>query len=477
MIDKYIEKDIVRQVKVTEYLFELKQIDIQQVADLLGVSRMTIKRDIERILLLDSRIQLVEEKGVHTTINFWPEATRYELIKKVYNQSYFLKVCYLYLSGERNYLKISEREHISVAKVFSVKKKVEEFFKKVGVMTEDGRFEEDEFKHRLITLTIWMRIDFFQATIDRRILVNAKKIVDQLMKLFSNELNSREKHFLTLNVYMALKRNGRNLNFPERVKYVYRKEIYIKIRKLLSNYHLNDNEINYLTFMYNLLNHNLTNYYYLEIEYFQIRKRAMQEYPELIELIHQFELTFQRDLAKEPLFEKALWRFLTSLSYNRAMLLVEKNHFITEIQRNFCNKVKALIIEWSQKNNYVIFLTQSSVETFCLQVQDLLIQNDMTRIWHIFIVAEDEFSHIVYREWMNRRLNPENMTIDQSLYYSLDQLPAYIDSSSSIIICERSLTSFPFDEYQGVKLFPTSLVSVDEDFQHLVDYLFYRYNK
>lgn len=472
MIDKYIEKDIVRQAKVTEYLFELKRIDTQQVADLLGVSRMTIKRDIERISLLDSRIQLVEEKGVHTTINFWPEATRYELIKMVYNQSYFLKVCYLYLLGERNYLKISEREHISVAKVFSVKKKVEEFFKKIGVMTEDSQFVEDEFKHRVITLTIWMRLDFVKETIDRRVLVDAQKIVDQLIELFSNELNIREKHFLTLNVYMSLKRNGKNLNFPERIKYIYRKDIYLKIRKLLSKYDLNDNEIKYLSITYNLLNHNLTNYYYLEIEYYQIRKKIMQEHPELIELIQKFELTFQRDLAKEPLFEKALWRFLISLLYNRSMLLVEKNHFLEESQRNFCNKVKGLIIEWTQTKNDVIFLNQSSVETFCLQVQDLLIRNDASRIWHIFIVAEDEFSHMVYREWINLRLNPEKMRIDQLLYYSLNQLPAYIDSSGSIIICERSLSSFPFEEYQGVKLFPTSLFSVDKDFQQLVDYLF-----
>ena len=28
----------------------------------------------------------------------------------------------MYLKGERNYLKISEKEHISVAKVFSLKK-------------------------------------------------------------------------------------------------------------------------------------------------------------------------------------------------------------------------------------------------------------------------------------------------------------------------------------------------------------------
>lgn len=472
MIDTYIEKDIVRQVKVTEYLFELKQINTQKVANLLKVSRMTIRRDIDKILLLDPRIQLMEEKVGYVTVNFWPGATRYELIQKLYKQSYFLKICASYLLGERNYLKISEKEHISVAKVFSVKKKVEEFFKRAGVMTKEGQFLKDEFKYRLIILTIWMRSDFFKTMTDRRILINAQKIVDQFMDVFSNELNFREKNFLILNVYLSLKRNEKPLKFPERVKYIYREEIYVKLEKLLVPYHLNKNEVNYLTIMYNLLNHNLTNYYYLELEYYQIRKTSIQKFPKIIELIQQFELVFHRELAKDILFEKSLWRFLVSVSYNRSMLLVEKNYFIEEGQKKLCKKVEDLMIDWSRRNEYAIFLNQKSIEKFCLQVQDLLVRNDMTKIWHIFIVAESEFSHIVYREWIRRRLNTEQMVIDQALYYSLDQLPVYIGSDSSIIICERSLASFPFDEYQGVKLFPTSLFSVDKDFQCLFEYLF-----
>ncbi|EGP5661842.1 hypothetical protein DSH85_13620, partial [Enterococcus faecium] len=61
MIESYVEKDIMRQVKITEYLFELKQIDIQKIADLLEVNRITIKRDIEKILTIDSRIQLIKQ--------------------------------------------------------------------------------------------------------------------------------------------------------------------------------------------------------------------------------------------------------------------------------------------------------------------------------------------------------------------------------------------------------------------------------
>lgn len=128
MIESYVEKDIMRQVKITEYLFELKQIDIQKIADLLEVNRITIKRDIEKILTIDSRIQLIKQTSSIMIVEFWPEATRYELIKKIYAQSFFLRICAMYLKGERNYLKISEKEHISVAKVFSLKKRVEDFF-------------------------------------------------------------------------------------------------------------------------------------------------------------------------------------------------------------------------------------------------------------------------------------------------------------------------------------------------------------
>lgn len=82
MIESYVEKDIMRQVKITEYLFELKQIDIQKIADLLEVNRITIKRDIEKILTIDSRIQLIKQTSSIVIVEFWPEATLYELIKK-----------------------------------------------------------------------------------------------------------------------------------------------------------------------------------------------------------------------------------------------------------------------------------------------------------------------------------------------------------------------------------------------------------
>ncbi|HAP3574440.1 TPA: DeoR family transcriptional regulator [Enterococcus faecalis] len=473
MIDEYIEKDILRQVKVTEYLFELKKINLQKVAELLNVSKVTVKRDIEKILLLDFRIQLLKATSMCVTVYFESGITRYELIRKLYNQSHFLRICTLYLQGERNYIKISEQEHISVAKVFSLKKKVEEFFKKMGGMTEEGNFVEDEFRYRLLLLIIWMRIEGVEEKVNQRIYREAQRIVQKISKIFSNELNVQENYFLTLNVYFSLERKQKELKNPKsEMKHLYRISEFEKIEKIVQPYQLPRNEIDYLTIMYRLLNHNLTNYHYLQIEYHQLRDKYLYEFPEIVTLLHRFEQVFQRQLMKEIVFERALLRFLVDIFYNRSLYLVEKNNFIEEPQRQMCLQIKQLISEWSQEYDYKVYLESQSIEKFCLQVSNLLARKDIAKIWNVFIVAEDEFSHTIYREWIQRRLNPVQIIVDNKMHYSLESLPVYLDKNNSVIICERTLVNFPFEEYRETKLFPVSLFSMDMDLQQFFIHIF-----
>lgn len=472
MIESYVEKDIMRQVKITEYLFELKQIDIQKIADLLEVNRITIKRDIEKILTIDSRIQLIKQTSSIVIVEFWPEATRYELIKKIYAQSFFLRICAMYLKGERNYLKISEKEHISVAKVFSLKKRVEDFFKHSEIMTEDGEFIEDEFNYRLVLITVWMRIDLFNTMIDHIAFQKAERLVEKFMQVFSNELNLREKYFLILNMYLTFKRKNKQLKIPEQdFKFVYKKVFYKEIEELLFPYNFSKDEIAYIAIMYRLLNHNLSNYHYLEMEYNHVRKTHISNIPELVELVHIFENEFNRELLKDIMFEKPFIKFISSIFLNRSMFLVEKHYFIDKRQQIVYQKVEQLVSNWSKKHNYKVFLNSQSVEKFCLQTTELLI-SDFAKTWDVFIVAEDEFSHLAYREWIRRRLNIEHIVIDNNLYYSLKSLPVYIDIDSSIIICERALASFPFQEYRETKMFPVSLYSINQDLQKFFNYVF-----
>lgn len=205
MLESYVEKDIMRQIKVMEYLFELKRIEIKEIADFLKVSKATINRDIERILIIESAIKIIKKSSSIIEVQFLPNTARYELIKKIYAQSNFLRMCIHYLLEETNYLKIVERKHISVSTVFNLRNKVEEFFMLVGIMDKHKNFLDDELKMRLVFLTIWMRIDIPSEKINNQIIYDVKNIVKQFVNEFSNKMSLREKSFFEKAIYLAIK--------------------------------------------------------------------------------------------------------------------------------------------------------------------------------------------------------------------------------------------------------------------------------
>ncbi|MCD5032944.1 hypothetical protein [Enterococcus faecalis] len=238
--------------------------------------------------------------------------------------------------------------------------------------------------------------------------------------------------------------------------------LYQKEKNILKKYNLNENEIMYISMMYRLLNQNLNTYQYLIIEHEQTKKVYIDGIPDLIELIHEFEKIFNRELLKDIIFEKAFLRFIISSFLNQQMFLVEKHYFLNKKQQELCGVIEKILNKWKQKNNYELNLSKRTTEKFCLQVSELLI-NDASKKWNIFIVAEDEFSHVAYREWIARRLNTDRITIDNSLYYSLNSLPVYIDIDTSIVIFERTLMNYPTESIRQSKTFPVSLSSITKD--------------
>ncbi|MBE9855623.1 DeoR family transcriptional regulator [Enterococcus faecalis] len=472
MIEKYIEKDIMRQIKVMEYLFEQKKIQIADVADFLEVSKITIKRDIEKILFIEPRINVIFENSSTIEVQFYKNAKRYELVKKIYYESAFLRVCAFYLVGKTNYMEIVEREHISIAKAFQLKKEVEDFFIHAGIMDESKEFLQSEIKLRLVILTIWMRIDAFDQCIDYQILYEAEEILKKFTKEFFNTLNIREAHFFKLAVYLSLKRKNNLLDISKReFKYIQKGILYPKIEKILSRYQLNENEVVFIAMMYSLLDQNLHNYQYLIIDYRVLRKVYIDDIPNFLELIHMFELFFNRELLKDIMFEKPFLRFITSIFLDRQMFLVEKHYFLNLKQRKLYQDVKNIMFEWNEKHHYEIELSKRTLEKFCLQVSESLLHSNEKK-WNVFVVAEEEYSHIIYREWLERKVNTEYIFIDSVLYYSIDSLPAYVDAENSIIICERTLMQDIHGKIRDSETFPVSMMSITKDLQEFMNYIF-----
>ncbi|MBO1104237.1 HTH domain-containing protein [Enterococcus faecalis] len=473
MIEQYIEKDIMRQVKVLEYVFEMKKIYIQEIAEFLEVSRGTVKRDIEQILFLIPDIFVIENTASVLIVQFNPTVTRYQLIKRIYSQSQFLRVCTYYLWGDPNYMKIVEKEHISVAKAFGLKKKAEQFFIESEIMDASKEFLNNEFTKRLIMLTVWMRIDLEESQVDIFLFLEAEKIVRRFTKEIFTISSEREVHFFKLAIYLSLKRKKESLVLSQReIAYAKRGFYYQKIKSLLSNYQLKEEEIVYISMLHRLLNKNLTNYQYLILDHDSLRKPYLESIYELETLIYRFEKAFDRELLKDVLFEKPFLRYILLTFIDRQVFLVEKHLFLNQQQRELGKKIENIMTEWIDTNKYNILLSKKATDQFCLQVADLLL-NNLTKKWHVFFVASDEFSHIAYREWLQRNVNTTYIIVDNVLYYSLEELPIYINTENSIIICERSLMNLTDEKIRQTKTFPISLISITQDLTEFFRYIFH----
>jgi len=139
LIDNFIEKDILRRVKITYVLYECRQIKIGELAANINTSFNTLKKDCQKIASkLADEIVTYSITRSELSFQFKQGISCYELVRKLYSDSLFLNVCYRCLLGKNNYTSIAEEEFISVTKVFNLKKKSERYFRQALGINSDG---------------------------------------------------------------------------------------------------------------------------------------------------------------------------------------------------------------------------------------------------------------------------------------------------------------------------------------------------
>ena len=88
----------------------------------------------------------------------------------------------------------------------------------------------------------------------------------------------------------------------------------------------------------------------------------------------------------------------------------------------------------------------------------------------IVVVAENDDSHIEYRESISTYITGTDMILDNAMYYSLDELPEYYENY--IIICERHLLN-ESKIFQNNLIFPISLSHLDTDLKNIFTKIYF----
>ncbi|MBO1304725.1 helix-turn-helix domain-containing protein [Enterococcus sp. 669A] len=483
MIEAYIEKDIIRQVKLVEFLFELETLNLKTTAERLQVTPNTIKRDFAKITdFLEDSIQSSELTSSELTMSFHSSLTRYDLIKQIYNESKFLRVCAHYILGEDDYLTIVEEEFISVAKAFKVKKEAETYFKESCIMDEEGAFIDNELRYRFVVLSIWMRCDLLDGQVDQAKMQQAKSFVQLILDQFSNnyQMNKREYSFLVLSVYLIITRGENSaLSYSQQeLNYIRNSLQYQQISNTMNLFFgegtYSDNEIVYFAFGYNALSLNTSNYLIVEMNHKYDRNLVIEQTPSLKELISQFEREFEIQLAYDILFEKPFLSLLHSMWQDIQAFLVERHYFLSDEQLALTKRVRKVLNKWRDslepEDRDKLIFSDTAIEKLCSQTSSILL-NKHTGKFAFIIVAEDELSHTIYRKNLLKWLNMDHNVIDDTLYYSLDELPVYTEKWPHIIICERAL-KHTSEETEHLQLLPISRSSIKEDMRNILLYAY-----
>lgn len=471
IIEEYIEKDILRQVKLVEYFYDLKNFEIKTLANNLNVTSETIKRDLSRIeTCLSSKIKNIEIKTPVYTINFIPEVSRYELVKDIYNESKFLKVCSRYILGTKDYISIVEHEFISVSKAFQLKKKVEKF------LTEHHFFDENsekyEFNKRFLILSLWMRCDILDDYVNRHLWELSVNFTDVLLKNFSNNLNNREKNFFIKSIYLMLSRTEIETMTIHGYAFDYMsKSIIVDEMKKISHRffdniildRLSNYEYIYMAIIFRIVPYNATNYTVLKMDYEYQRNRIVEMFPQITQLILYFEQDFKVPLLKNIRFEKPLLNFLISALLGTQLFLVDKHHFLSSRELKLKRKMISAFERWRLQEEEEFSFSNIAIERFCIEVSPVLYPK-FTHHRFILVVAESEDAHIEYRESIATYIAGTDIVLDDTMYYSLSELPEYYENH--IIICEKLLL-VDDQKYSHFSIYPISLNYLNDDLKEI----------
>ncbi|HHB0784569.1 TPA: helix-turn-helix domain-containing protein [Enterococcus faecium] len=478
MIEDYIEKDILRQVKIVEYFIDLNSIKLKDLANNLNVTSETIRRDFSRIeTILEDKI---EEIGIELSIcriKFFPQYTRYDLIKLIYEESRFLRVCSRYIMGIKDYISIVEEEYISVSKAFQLKKKVEKFFSTTNYLTKDN--DSIEFKTRFLILSVWMRCDLLDKSIQERLWNLSVEFTNKILNHFSNNLNPREYNFFVKGVYLMLTRSKRQqLDIPLiAYNYMSKSIVFDKMKVLAKEFFSDDfseriskDELIYLSIIFRMLPYNPRNYTLLKMDYEYQRKRLIGDFPFLNQIILSFEKEFEISLLNNIRFEKPFISFILSSILETQLFLVDKHFFISDSRLDLKNKITKIFSVWENTDNRIKYIISNlALERFCVEVHSLLVPKTNKNRF-IVVVAENDDSHIEYRESISTYITGTDMILDDTMYYSLEEVPEYYDNH--IIICERLLLT-DSDLLKNNTIYPISLSYLNDDLKMIFTQLYF----
>lgn len=464
MIDELIEKDVLRRAKLCEFLYTHHDPSVECVCDVLGVSQLTLKKDMTKVMDLlhnyieefgiqGNRIILTFQRGKYLDLN--------SILQFIYQESIFMRLLCRALNGDS--LKpedIARKESISVSKVYQYRQDVRK-------LLYDAHLDDSERKYRAMLLDVESKTNISKEYILARDCDEARRLLKEFREdhISLNFSVSAMKMMQEL-LYLAIHRNEKHpINIQKwEFQHLKKDSFYtffeLKFRKLgLKNF---EEEAAFVSMVGHLLVQ-YSEYAILQTNYLMLWNELIRHYPPIYQLYVQVLTMNSQTIVDEMSLQRHLCELLFASWIDYPLLT---HHVLVNPDNQNLYKLSKLLGDWEPTYQNKLQFSEMAMESFIFYYNHSLLTHNNGYICHIVATSSEQFAFLF--NFFYKYLNSSQFKINSTIFYSLDDIPEELFHYPYVIICEQPLYQ---SNIEADNIFPFAIDSLRENLLSMISKL------
>lgn len=445
MFDKYIEKNISRQVYLCERLYEKRQLRVKEVAEKNDVCSATIHHDLA---VLQERFPeaVVIKKCGRDQYQADFALSLPELRWQLCRESDFLRCLRRYLVGEASWQEIAEAEFISQSKVYQVRSQVQAFFEELGYQKAAERYVIPEKDYRSLLLAL----DYFlgeQAVFkeNQQVGLACEQLISYVEQhFFLRRYPENERRRIFQGIKIGIERgHSQPVVFPSAdCEHAARTPLFQLLQKGLQTLDAGlccgTTELYYLYSLFNARSYLCNNFELLKKDFAVVSRNHLYNCPQFRDLVEQLQSGLGISADNELLFTKALLSFVRSSWGDLQVFQTEQLYLLSPKQLPVYQKLLAILEQWCRQYAINSRWNQNLLRKLA-GICDLLTEQGQRGIPEVYIVAPTDFAYLYYRQKLELLLD-ERLRVSDMICNRLEELTDDVFfCGQRLIFCDASL--------------------------------------
>ncbi|CAM3963410.1 hypothetical protein [Catellicoccus marimammalium] len=463
-MDFYIEKDVIRRIKLVEFIYSHNHCLVDEILNELKISLQTLKNDFKRVNIdIEEFILTSHINSKEISITFKTNIPLLQITQKLYNESKFVRSLYRALhTSDLTIAELREAEFISESNAFRILSNVKLYLTEHDIL-------KNEVRYRMLVNATYARIDFADEYIDQFLWHKAKIILENIIDKRTVHFNDFDAKIVIMNIYLALSRNEEHpLQISLRqFAFLLEDPTYPKLKREYEK-EMSKEKAEIEAVLTTLVYHQFANYKdYTVSQPFQkthwnaLTAQHNQVYALYIQLITLSSRTIIDESSFQRQFERVLFNGWVGINLFTPHFLIDSHSF------NY-QQFRQVILRWNAENPIALNLQENSIKGFYYLYKNILATHDNYYVCNIVATNQDQFTFIF--NFFFKYISSAQFKINSTIYYTLDELPEEYFNYPYIIICDHSLYK---ENYKNAKnLFPFAVDTIRQDTQRLIDSIF-----